>query len=254
VKRKGARARLFAFAAIFSTILLATAALGVVLTGPLQSSIEGQTVPIDPSATPTAPSPAPEPAISAPAPSPSPEVAAADIFTAPPVTILPPPPPSPGRTSTGAYKTYLQYCAAPATPYTTSSGDFTALLTLTNKERARIGLSPLSWSSSLASTALSWSQAMAAADDAVPGDPGAALAHNPSRPHGGENVATNYWTLDGVVQHNYASQATSLRVAERGWIYSYGHCTNLMNPHWTVMGAGGVQSTEGVWYWTENFQ
>jgi uncharacterized protein YkwD len=95
---------------------------------------------------------------------------------------------------------------------------------------------------------------MATADDAVPGEPGAALAHNPGRPSGGENVATNYWTSGGVPIYGYASQATSLNVAQSGWVYSYGHCKNLLRPGWSVMGAGGVQSAEGVWYWTENFQ
>ncbi len=261
--RRSARARLFASVTVLATFLLAASGLGVVLAGPLQPGVEAQTVTAEPSATPIAL--APEPAVSA---SPTPATAAADIFTPPSITIEPPPPPPPppsttsghrrasgGTTSpTGAYLTYDVYCRAPEIPYSTGSSDFTALLTLANSERARIGLSSLSWSGSLASSALDWSQAMANADDAVQGDYGAALAHGNLPSPGGQNVAYNYVTSDDVALYGYYSQKESLNVAQSGWVYSYSHCIDMLHPSWTVMGAGGVQSAEGVWYWTEDFQ
>jgi len=233
VKRKGARARLFAFAAIFSTILLATAALGVVLTGPLQSSIEGQTVQVEPSASPTAPAPLPEPepAVSAPAPSPSPEVAAADIFTAPPITIEPPPPPPP-----------------PAVHHSTP-----AMLAFVNAQRAAAGLNALTWSTSLANLAQGWSNSMAAND--VECHPGDAMDHGSRPPSpGGQNVATNYMVKpDGCAALNSLSWSGSLSIANSGWMASPEHRANILDPRWTRMGGGGKQSQYGVWYWTQDF-
>jgi uncharacterized protein YkwD len=222
VKRKGARAHLFAFAAIFSTILLATAALGVVLTGPLQSSIEGQTVQVEPSASPTAPAPLPEP---------SPEVAAGDIFTAPPITIEPPPPPPP-----------------PAVHHSTP-----AMLAFVNAQRAAAGLNPLTWSTSLANLAQGWSNSMAASD--VECHPGDAMAHGSRPPSpGGQNVATNYMaTPDGCAVYGSLSWSGSLNIADSGWMASPDHRANILDPRWTRMGGGGTQSPYGVWYWTQDF-
>lgn len=253
--RRKTRVGLLAIIAAFTGFAVVSSLLGAVVTGPLTVEAQpGSVLPTDASI---------EDAIPAPAVSASPAgiavAATTEIFDAPDVMVVPPPPPPPpvkktgrrpggGTTNPGGgYKSYEDYCLAPERPYSTGSGDPSALLSLVNQERARIGLSGLSWSGGLAGTAQSWSQSMAAADDATPGVPGDALAHNPSRPSGGENVAMN-WSSAGY------STTQSMNIAHSGWVYSFGHCKNLLRPSWTIMGAGGAQSAEGVWYWTENFQ
>jgi uncharacterized protein YkwD len=90
---------------------------------------------------------------------------------------------------------------------------------------------------------------MADADHATPGTLGDALAHGMVPYPGGQNVAMNY-----RVPEPFYSTTQSMNIAHTGWVYSYGHCTDLLYPGWTVMGAGAAMSPEGVWYWTENFQ
>jgi uncharacterized protein YkwD len=141
---------------------------------------------------------------------------------------------------------YTSYCAAPATPYSASSNDIKALLTAANKERARIGAGSLSWSSSLASAAQSWSSSMASKDDKTDA-PYDALAHNPNRP-GGENVAVSYSDAG-------MSKSRAMGKAHSRWMYSNGHCLNIMNPSYSSMGAGTAQTADGTtWYTTANFR
>jgi uncharacterized protein YkwD len=247
-------------------LALAATAFGFVVTGPVTVGAETGVV-AEPTASPTASpadssnEPEPVPAITAPSPSPS-AGSDTEVFDAPQIKIEPPPPPpTSGKKGTGsptdpsgAYLPYDVYCLNPATPYQTSASGPLAFLTLINLERRRIGLSDLIWSSSLASTALTWSQTMAANDDAVPGNPGAALAHGMVPSPGGQNVATN-WVTDGggnIIFDGF-SLSGSLNYAHKGLMYSYGHCVNILRPSFTTMGAGGLQSGEGVWYWTENF-
>jgi uncharacterized protein YkwD len=92
---------------------------------------------------------------------------------------------------------------------------------------------------------------MADADDATPGVPADALAHGMVPSPGGQNVGVNYrsptwWTITQSMNVVHGSGF--------GWMYSYGHCKNILRPSFTKMGAAGVQSAEGVWYWTQNFQ
>lgn len=135
------------------------------------------------------------------------------------------------------------YCSAPSSPYS-AGGSAKGLLTAANKERARIGARALSWSGSLASAATSWSQSMASRDTA---GNGSALAHNPQRP-GAENVAVS-GSSGGM------SVATAVARAHHGWMYSYGHCVNVMNPAYSSMGAGTASTADGtVVYTTANYR
>ncbi|GIG53703.1 CAP domain-containing protein [Demequina activiva] len=135
------------------------------------------------------------------------------------------------------------YCSAPSSPYA-AGGSAKGLLTAANKERARIGAGALSWSGSLASAATSWSQTMASKDTA---SNGGALAHNPNRP-GAENVAVS-GSSGGM------SVGSAVARAHNGWMYSYGHCVNIMNPAYSSMGAGTASTADGkVVYTTANFR
>ncbi|MFW7413792.1 CAP domain-containing protein [Demequina sp. SO4-18] len=135
------------------------------------------------------------------------------------------------------------YCAAPSSPYS-AGGSVKGLLTAANKERARIGLGSMSWSGSLASAATSWSQSMASRDEA---GNGSALAHNPNRP-GGENVAVS-GSSGGM------SVGAALNKAHVGWMYSGGHCRNVMNPGYSTMGAGSASTANGnAVYTTANYR
>lgn len=140
-------------------------------------------------------------------------------------------------------QTAQSYCSAPASPYG-AGGGAKGLLTAANKERARIGARPLSWSGSLASAATSWSKTMASRDTA---GNGSALAHNPSRP-GAENVAMA-GSSAGM------SVGTAIAKAHGGWMRSYGHCVNIMNPGYSTMGAGTASTSNGkVVYTTANYR
>jgi len=180
------------------------------------------------------------------APEPSPEPAA------PPAGAAPKPratAQAPAPTLTDAAPTLTDaasWCASKPGASAGATADASSLMAAANVERARLGYAALSWSGDLAAAATGWSQAMAAADDTTE-KIGDALAHNPNRPAGGENVAMNYSSAgrDG---------GTAASIAHSGWMGSTGHCENIMNPRWTTMGAGGAQAATGAWYFTENFQ
>lgn len=218
---------------------------------------------------------APGPPVPAPVPS-SPAVAEAPTFRAtvaaiaapdvevdladstPRITVKVPPPPEPAapaasngrRTSSGgttqasSSRGFAAYCASPSSPAVATSVE--GLLGAANAERARLGYAPLSWSGSLASAATAWSQHLAAADEQT-SEIADQLAHNPHRP-GAENVAMVYRST------GYA-RSTAIAKMHVNWMYSPGHCANIMNPAYTQMGAGAASTSDGTtWYATENFR
>ncbi len=129
---------------------------------------------------------------------------------------------------------YTQYCASPSSPYSAGSSA-KSLLTAANKERARLGLRSLGWSGSLASSAQSWSEQMAKTTT---------LAHSG---RGQENVGYTY-NSGGI------SVGSGLTIIHKAWMRSYGHCTNIMYPGYSVMGAGVARTADGTAvYSTENF-
>jgi len=141
---------------------------------------------------------------------------------------------------------YTQFCANPSNPVATSGSTGQALLVAVNKERAKLGIGAMSWSSYMASIATSWSQTMVKNDSKtvslIDG-----LAHNPHRP-GAENVAVVY-SSGGY------SAATAINKMHKNRVYSQGHCLNLMNPSYHSMGAGVAKSADGnTWYATEDFR
>lgn len=167
--------------------------------------------------------------------------------------ILPPPPPPPapmgrkrsGGTAVAAPGAHLEFCAAGGGA-SVLARDLGGLLTAVNAERARFGYGPLSWSGSLANASQGWANQLAANDDATPAL-GDAIAHNPNRPRGGENVAMSF---NGAG----LSAAPAIERAHVGWMQSNGHCKNMLNPKWTSMGAGAAQTADGTtWYTVANY-
>ncbi len=136
------------------------------------------------------------------------------------------------------------YCAS--TPQSTlSPRNSSDLLTAANKERAVLGLAPLTWSSTLASAASGWSATLASRDDATSALHDQ-LAHNPNAP-GAENVAMSYFSAG-------QSRASAATIAHRGWVASYGHCMNMLSASYSRMGAGMAMTSDGTtWYSTVNF-
>ncbi|WP_082104312.1 CAP domain-containing protein [Demequina soli] len=218
------------------------------------------------------------PAVTGEQPTAAPSITAAedasDSFEAHPVTVRPAPQPKPTPTATAAATQapatasstatrttapaatttstqaapaavdFLAYCAHPQAPSSTSS--VSGLLSAVNAERAKAGIAPLSWSGSLASAAASWSRTMAAQDSATSA-PADALAHNPNRP-GAENVGVIYRSTG-------MTEGSAMGKLHVNWVYSAGHCGNLMNPAYTQMGAGAAVTDDGTtWYATEEFR
>ncbi|WP_430868394.1 CAP domain-containing protein [Demequina aurantiaca] len=250
-----------------NTILLGTIPVAVALTALLTSGTwastpdESQLADGAPTGGIAAPAPAPMPSIVAPG-----TVADAAVVTQKITVTLPPKPvvvaapaaaastssnnsTSTAKKSTGSSTSssasFQSYCANPQGPYS-ASGGVQSLLSAANKERARIGIKPLSWSSSLAGSATSWSKTMAAKDSKTSGNADA-LSHNPNRP-GAENVAVSYVSTG-------LSQSGAVSRAHPNWMYSNGHCLNIMNPAYSTMGAGMAATSDGkTWYTTANFR
>ena len=143
-------------------------------------------------------------------------------------------------------RSYKQFCSNPSNPVTTSGSTGRSLLNAVNRERAKLGISAMSWSSSMASVATSWSKHMVAVDKKRSGLING-LAHNPDRP-GAENVAVVYSSAG-------YSGGVAVNKMHKNLVYSEGHCLNLMNPNYHSMGAGVASFGEGkTWYSTENFR
>ncbi|MDN4483553.1 CAP domain-containing protein [Demequina lignilytica] len=137
------------------------------------------------------------------------------------------------------------YCDSPASP--TGASSARGLLAAANAERARLGIAPLAWSGDLAAAAESWSAQMARDDESTSGMADA-LAHNPASPGRAENVGVTASSA-GI------SQARAASTLATGWMRSPGHCRNIMNPAYAVMGAGLAVTSDGTtWYGTENFR
>lgn len=178
---------------------------------------------------------APEPTVS-----PEPFVSPIEVVLPPPVAPAPPTgsssqriqAASPGVTTTAAWCDG-KYGA------TASASSVSGLLSAVNAERARWGLGPLSWDSSLASRAQSWSEAQASADS---------LSHGDAPSPGGQNVAYRY-------SSGGQSESSAAAWAHSAWMKSPGHCKNILHASWHSMGAGAASVDGGkTWFLTEDFQ
>lgn len=173
--------------------------------------------------------------------------------------ILPPPPPPPPAAKSGKKRAnpvaaqaavasgdHVAFCAAGG-GQTAEAWSLDGLLSAANAERARFGYGSLSWSGGLASAAQGWANQLVANDESTPYAHDA-IAHNPNRPRGGENVAMGYRASGQEV-------GKALNKAHIAWMKSNGHCKNLLNPSWSVMGAGTASTADGTTVYTVvNFQ
>jgi uncharacterized protein YkwD len=66
-----------------------------------------------------------------------------------------------------------------------------------------------------------------------------------------EQVGYLAWTFG----ENIAGGSSTAAEVVKGWLDSDGHCANLMNPHFTLIGVGLAfrQGTEYGYYWTQVF-
>lgn len=176
------------------------------------------------------------PELAAPAPTASPEP-----FVSPIEVVLPPPPPPPprSRAATGAAVTTTAAWCDGKYGATASASSVSSLLSAVNAERSRWGLGSLTWNSSLAASAQSWSEAQASAGG---------LSHGDAPSPGGQNVASRYSSVG-------QAESSAVAWAHSAWMASPGHCKNILRASWQSMGAGAASVDGGLtWYLTENFQ
>lgn len=214
--------------AILAGLTPALAALAILATGPAWATPEAPGSPTGPfasapfSATPSVEDGAEAESDLEPVAAPTPSGKATPFATGPNLKIQPPPKPKPVYSS-GGRKVSIGSFTCPADPTASAGSSAKSFLSAINKERKRAGLSSLSWSGSLASSAQNWSEAMAAKDKKNEGKPGDALAHGGKKNYRGQNV--------GVT----SGSAGNLHGA---FMRSGGHCANIMNPGWSRVGVG----------------
>ncbi len=147
-------------------------------------------------------------------------------------------------------------CGTPADPLGTSlwssltgqAADLDAwaqeVLTRTNEERAKEGLSPLTWNSKLAKAGSDHCQDMIdnnyfdhySLTGSSPGDRATLAGY--TWQWIGENIAAGYNTPESVVE---------------GWMNSPDHRANILLPEFTELGVGIRQSPSGRYYWAQEF-
>lgn len=170
-------------------------------------------------------------------------------------TASPTPSPTPSVTRTAAApaptKSAAPAAPAPTTPAASATEDAkpaagtsvqTQVLTLVNQERAKVGCSPLTLSSSLTSLAQGFSQDMAARDFFDHTDPDGDTPWDRAATAGitnlgGENIARGQADAQAVMD---------------SWMNSEGHRANILNCDYTTMGVGVYIADGGPW-WTQDF-
>lgn len=120
------------------------------------------------------------------------------------------------------------------------------VLTLTNAERVKAGLAPLTLNTSLRSAAQSYAEVMA---------PTACFGHDcgpvPDLRKRIENVAYTNWTLIG---ENVGAGYSTPEELVTAWMNSEGHRANILNSTYTEIGIG-VATGSGMYktYWAQEF-
>jgi uncharacterized protein YkwD len=202
-------------------LLPALAALAFVAIVPLSAVSSDEAAQLVPAAM-VQPAAAPAQATPAITASPSPSAAAAEIFTAPPITILPPPPPPKAKKSSASVS------SAPYNAYERAN------LAYLNQARADVGLGGLTWSSSLANTARYWATYLA--------ESGTTVRHSTLWTNG-ENI---YYISGG------AGDGLALR-AHNAFMASTGHRENVLRSSFRSVGIGIARGADGSWYLVQNF-
>ncbi|MBR3463396.1 MAG: CAP domain-containing protein [Clostridiales bacterium] len=122
------------------------------------------------------------------------------------------------------------------------------LLDMTNAKRAEAGLSPLTWSDTLASCAKARAAELPLLSDSQ--------NSNHQRPNGQPWYTVNGYTDDNspMYAENIAYGQTSAQEVFNAWIASEGHYKNMMNPDYRTFGAAVFTTDSGYrYYWIEEF-
>jgi len=240
--RKHSRARFL----VLIPLLPAFAALAMVAVVPFSTVSPFSTVNADQVAeslpgTVDQPTATPERATPAITAEPSPSAAAEEIFTGPPVKILPPPPPPKSSGHRSGHVVSAGRCSAyGVTTKSVSSAPYSsyeqANLGYLNQARSSAGLPSLAWSSSLANTARAWAKYLADNNCS-----GSEIGHSVLWTNG-ENV---YWISGG------SGSDLALR-AHNAFMGSTGHRANILRASFHHVGIGIAHGAKG-WYLVQNF-
>lgn len=125
---------------------------------------------------------------------------------------------------------------------TDTSAYASQVVTLVNKERAKVGLAPLTAVSGLNSYALQRSKELESVFDHVRPDGSNPLDYV---------ISLGYWTAGENIAMSYGMNDTPERVME-GWMNSEGHRANILDPDFAYIGVGCYVSN-GSYYWTQIF-
>ncbi|MCB7318245.1 CAP domain-containing protein [Lacrimispora sp. 210928-DFI.3.58] len=129
-------------------------------------------------------------------------------------------------------------------PDVTESSDSLAaqVAELVNKERAKAGLSPLTWNTKAASAARTRAEELTAS-----------FSH--TRPNGSSfsTALTEAGLTYSRSGENIAYGQTSAEQVMEQWMNSSGHRANILDQNFTSIGVGHYVSPSGVHYWTQLF-
>ncbi|MFJ2898575.1 CAP domain-containing protein [Streptomyces sp. NPDC087218] len=123
-----------------------------------------------------------------------------------------------------------------------SSSAQAAVLALVNQERAKVGCSPLTASSSLASLAQDFSRDMAARGFFDHTDPDGRSPWDRASKAG----------VKGLAAENIARGQADAQAVMEAWMDSPGHRANILNCDYKTLGVGVHQGSGGPW-WTQEF-
>ncbi|MFD0339380.1 CAP domain-containing protein [Streptomyces sp. NPDC127117] len=135
--------------------------------------------------------------------------------------------------------------SAPATRSASAPADSSvrsAVLALVNQERAKVGCSPLTASSSLASLAQDFSADMAARGFFDHTDPDGRSPWDRAAKAG----------VQGLAAENIARGQASAQAVMDSWMNSDGHRANILNCDYKTLGIGVHYGSGGPW-WTQDF-
>lgn len=117
-----------------------------------------------------------------------------------------------------------------------------AVLALVNQERAKVGCSPLTASSSLASLAQDFSEDMAARGFFDHTDPDGRSPWDRASKAG----------VQGLAAENIARGQANAQAVMESWMNSDGHRANILNCDYKTLGVGVHYGSGGPW-WTQDF-
>jgi uncharacterized protein YkwD len=146
------------------------------------------------------------------------------------VRAQPKPPPTPRPSAKPSPK-------PPPPPVGTGNAYESRILTLVNAQRATSGLAALTLSSCADSYAERWAAHLAQIGSLVHSSLGNLLGGCHAR-FVGENIGYGPVSADAMM---------------RMWMASPGHRANILNPRFTAIGIGAVQTSGGVWYAAQDF-